>query len=214
MKLYKQTSKLFFDKYVNKVSVVSVLASEFRSRSLVRAMASIKIISDQIDKSPDGRRQLRSWRKKYATVSDVIYVNKLVDLLDKDTDYILRVEGDTLSIYSNNDALLDSIQQLGQIREVCKPANDKVRAFLLSNPNSIISKKYTHKYRVTVNALRDSSESFHTWAEKIPSIKLLKRTYHSEGYFYAANEKTLGMCRLFLGNKIRRVDEMYLVSEI
>lgn len=214
MKLYKQTSKLFFDKYVNKISVVNVFASEFRSRSIARAMASIKILSNQIEASQEGRVQLRSWRKKYATVSDVIYINKLVDILNKETDFLLRVEGDTLNIYTNSDTLLDAVQLLGSIREITKPANDKVRAFLLTNPNSIISKKYTHKYRITVNPLRDSSESFHAWAEQIPSIKLLKRTYHSEGYFYAANQKTLGMCRLFLGSKIRRVDEMYLISEI
>ncbi len=170
MKLYKQTSKLFFDKYVNKISVVNVLASEFRSRSIERAMASIKILSNHIEASAEGKVALRSWRKKYATVSDIIYITKLVDILNKETDFLLRVESDTLSIYTNSDSLLDAVKPLGHIREITKPADDKVRAFLLANPNSIISKKYTHKYRVTVNPLRDSSESFHAWAEQIPSI--------------------------------------------
>ena len=154
MKPYKQTSKLFFDKYVNKISVTNVLVSEFRSRNIVRAEIQIKAIAKEIEKSPDGRLQIRSWRKKYATVSDVMYVNKLINILGKETDYILRVEGEILGIYTNSDSLIDSIQQVGNVREISKPANDRVRAFLLANPNSIISKKYTHKYRVTVNPLR------------------------------------------------------------
>lgn len=214
MRPYKQTSKLYFDKYVNKISVTTVLASEFRSKSLVRAESQINAIAGLIEKTPDGRMKLKSWYSKYATVADIIHVTKIINLLRKELDYCLRVESDVLSIYTNDDALIERIYQLGSIRDVCKPVDDKVRAFLLANPNSIISKKYTHKYRVTVNPLRDASDSFHSWAENIPSIKLLKRTYRSDGYFYAANEKTLGMCKIFLGNKIRRVDEMFLVSEI
>ena len=214
MKPYKQTSKLFFDKYVNKISITTVLASEFRSKSLVRAEFQIRAIASQIEKSSDGQVHLKSWYKKHATVADIIHVTKIIDLLRNETDYGLRVESNILGIYTNDDVLIERINQLGSVREISKPVNDRVRAFLLANPNSIISKKYTHKYRVTVNPLRDASDSFHSWAEKIPSIKLLKRTYRSDGYFYAANEKTLGMCKIFLGNKIRRVDEMFLVSEI
>jgi len=214
MKPYKQTSKLFFDKYVNKISIINVLASEFRSKDIVRAEVQITAIASQIEKSPDGRIQLRSWRKQYVTVADIMYINKIINILRNEKDYCLRVESNTLGVYTNNDNVIDGIQQLGSVREISKPVDDRVKTFLLSNPNSIISKKYTHKYKVTVNPLRDSSESFHSWAEKIPSIKLLKRTYYAEGYFYAANEKTLGMCKIFLVNKIRRVDEMYLLSEI
>jgi hypothetical protein len=214
MRPFKQTSKLFFDKYVNKISITNILASEFRSRDVVRAESQIKAIAVQVENSPDGRIQIRSWRKQYVTVADVMYVSKIIDVLRDETEYCLRVESNILGIYTNNDAIIDSVQQLGSVREISKPVNSQIKEFLLANPRSIISKKYTHKYKVTVNPLKDSSESFHSWAEKIPSIKLLKRTYHGEGYFYAANEKTLGMCKIFLGNKIRRVDEMYLLSEI
>jgi hypothetical protein len=214
MKPYKQTSKLFFDKYVNKISITNALAAEFRSKSLVRAESQIRAIASQIENSPDGRIKLKSWYVKHVTVADIIYVTKLIDILRNETDFCLRVESDVLGIYSNDDSLIERIYQLGNVRDMSKPADDKIRAFLLATPNAIISKKYTHKYRVTVNPLRDASDSFHSWAEKLPSIKLLKRTYRSEGYFYAANDKTLGMCKIFLGNKIRRVDEMFLVSEI
>lgn len=214
MKLYKNTSKLFFDKYVNKISLITVLASEFRYKNLPRTVLKISGLSKQLERSPQGKISIGHYHKKIITVDDIFHVNRLCDILGAQTDYAIRVEGNCLGIYTNEDAVLADIEKLGKIKEISKPSNDVIKNFLLSKPNSIIAKKYTHKYRITVNPLRESSESFHQWAEKIPSIKLLKRTYHTEGYFYAANEKTLGMCRLFLGSRIRRVDEMFLESEI
>ena len=214
MKLYKQTSKLFFDKYVNKITLQTNLASEFRHKNLLKTLARIQALSRQIDKSSSGKVQLSSFYTRYATVDDIFYVTKVCDILKDELDFGLRVEGNSLGIYSNDDTVIDKLYALGKIKEYSKPANNKIREFLLANPHSVIAKKYTHKYRITVNPLRDISENFHTWAEKIPSIKLLKRTYRTEGYFYASNEKTLGMCKIFLGNKIRRVDEMFLESEI
>ncbi len=214
MKLYKNTSKLFFDRYVNKISLITVLASEFRYKNLPRTISKISALAKQIEGSKAGRVQVGYYHKKTISVDDVFYVNKLCDILKTETDYAIRVEGNCLGVYTNNDNVVIDIEKLGKIKEISKPSSDKIKNFLLANPNSIIAKKYTHKYRVTVNPLRDASESFHQWAEKIPSIKLLKRTYHTEGYFYAANEKTLGMCKIFLGSRIRRVDEMFLESEI
>ncbi len=214
MKLYKNTSKLFFDRYVNKISLITVLASEFRYKNLPRTISKISALAKQIEGSKAGKVQVGYYHKKTVTVDDIFHVNKLCDILKAQADYAIRVEGNCLGVYTNSDTVIADIEKLGKIKEISKPSSDKIKNFLLANPNSIIAKKYTHKYRVTVNPLRDASESFHQWAEKIPSIKLLKRTYHTEGYFYAANEKTLGMCKIFLGSRIRRVDEMFLESEI
>jgi hypothetical protein len=214
MKLYKQTSKLFFDKYVYKISLNTVLASEFRYKNLPRTIAKIQAIASQIEKTKDGKIQLGTYYRKFVNTNDIFHVSNLCNILKSQSDYGIRVEGECLGVYTNDDTVIANIEKLGKIRDISKPANDVIKNFLLTTPNSIIAKKYTHKYRVTVNPLRDASENFHRWAEKIPSIKLLRRTYHTEGYFYAANEKTLGMCKIFLGDKIRRVDEMFLESEI
>ena len=214
MKLYKNTSKLFFDKYVYKISLNTVLAAEFRYKNLPRTIAKIQTLAVQIEKTKEGKIQLGTYYRKFVNVNDIFHVSRLCNILKDQSDYGIRVEGESLGVYTNNENVISDIEKLGKIRDISKPANDTVKTFLLSNPNSIIAKQYTHKYRVTVNPLRDASESFHQWDEKIPSIKLLRRTYHTEGYFYAANEKTLGMCKIFLGDKIRRVDEMFLESEI
>ncbi len=215
MRLYKKTSKLFFDRYVNKIVLVNPLSYEFREKNLYKVLKELQVFSQRIQESPTKAIQVNSWNRKIVYEENIFHAISLCNLLIEESDnFTVRVEGSNLGVYSNNDSTISKIEELGSIKEVSKPATDKIKNFLLSTPNSIISKKYTHKFRVTVNPLREYCDDFHTWAEKIPSIKLLKRTYRSEGYFYAANEKALGMCRLFLGKKIRRVDTMYLESEI
>lgn len=217
MKLYKttKTSKLFFDKFVNKVTVVTPVASEFRNNNLEYTKTALANLLLRILQSDSGSVSVTAWTKRMVNQNDIKVAVALCDLLSKTkSSYCIRVEGSWLGIYSNDEALIDDIISFSTVREVAKPASSKIKDFLLSNPNSIISNKYTHKYKVTVNPLKESSANFHSWAEKIPTIKLLKRTYRAEGYFYASNEKTLGMCRLFLGNKLRRIDTLYLESEI
>ena len=41
-----------------------------------------------------------------------------------------------------------------------------------------------------------------------------RNDYLIGGYFYVADQKTLSLCRIFLGDKIRRVDELRTFEEI
>jgi hypothetical protein len=216
MKPIKKTSHLFYDKYVNKIAIYTPLANDFRTKELDKLKINFDQYSRLLENSKNGFIEIGNWNKKRISVGDVITGFKLLNLLDEEEDFSVRVEGKILGIYSNNDDLIEQIRNIDHsvVREITKPANQTIKSFLLSNPNKIISKNYTHKFRVTVNPLRNNSENFHDWAEKIPKIKLLKRTYKTEGYFYAADEKVLGLCRLFLGSKIRRIDEMVTEEEI
>jgi len=216
MKQIKKTNHLFYDKYVNKITIYTPLAGDFRTKELDRLKVNFDHYSHLLENSKNGFIEVGSWNKKRISVSDVFVGFKLLNLLDSEEDFAVRVEGKVLGIYSNNDVLIEKIRCLdpGIVREISKPSNEIVKNFLLANPNKVIAKTYTHKYRVTINPLRHNSESFHEWAEKIPKIKLLKRTYRTEGYFYAADEKVLGLCKLFLGSKIRRIDELVTEEEI
>lgn len=216
MKSLKKTSHLFYDKYVNKISVHTPLAADFRTKELDRLKVNFDHYSQLLENSKQGYIEIGGWNKKRISVGDVFVGFKLLNLLDSEDDFAVRVEGKILGIYSNNDELIEKIGNIDRtiVREISVPSNQTVKNFLLSNPNKVITKSYTHKFRVTVNPLRANSQSFHEWAEQIPKIKLLKRTYKTEGYFYAADEKVLGLCRLFLGSKIRRIDELVTEDEI
>lgn len=216
MKFIKNTNKLFYDKYANKISIRTPLAIDFRTKELDRLKINFDQYSHLLENAKGGKIEIGNWNKKTISVADVIIGFKILNLLDCEDEYAVRVEGKTLSIYSNDDILIEKIRIIDPsiVLEIFKPSSERIKNYLLANPNRIITKKYTHKFRVTVNPLRSNSESFHEWAEKIPKIKLLKRTYKTEGYFYAADEKVLSLCKLFLGSKIRRIDEMITEDEI
>lgn len=157
----------------------------------------------------------QSYHRTSVTMADVIRAMVLITVLESIGEYHLRIERG-ISIFSNDESMLDTLEDLYGFlcRETWRPEDDKVKQFLLDNPKAIIRKEYTHKYRVTVNPLGAAADDFKTWAEKLPKINHVSKNYRYGGYFYIADLKTLSMCRLFLGDKIRRIDELRSISEI
>jgi hypothetical protein len=120
-----------------------------------------------------------------------------------------------LGIYFNEDSTITSLVNLpgAVIREVSKPETLEIRSALLSKPKLIIRKEYSHKYKVTVSPLGDSAGPFKEWAEKLPKIKTTRSRYSYGGHFYVADTKTLSLCRIYLANKIRKVEEIVTQEE-
>ena len=85
---------------------------------------------------------------------------------------------------------------------------------MLTTPKAIIRKEYTHKYKVTINALWESADNFKAWAVKLPKIKTTGNKYRFGGHFYVADEKTLSLCHIFLADKIRKVEQLVTTTEI
>jgi hypothetical protein len=216
MQYYKKTTKkLFFGKFVNKVAVQTSLAGYFRGNKLDKIKLDINIVSRRITDKLQSVQIGGSWSKKYAKIEDVQIALEIVGILESLTDYTLRVEGWTLSIYSNDDVIkkVTNIKNI-HIEETSQAADDKIKEFLLTTPKAIIRKEYTHKYKVTVNALWDSADSFTTWADKLPKIKTTGNSYKFGGYFYVADEKTLSLCHIFLSDKVRKVEKLVTFEEI
>lgn len=217
--LNKQTKKLFYDKFVYKVTVVTALAENFRGNDI---SATAHYLQHVYEKMVEKNETEKSWGSRWNVKTiklhqvqrDIEYCH-LISLLDS---YHVRVEGNHLSIYTNDLKFLESTKTLYNepyvLREIWQPENDKIKEFLLTNPKKIIRPEYSHKYKVTVNGIPDI-ESFKQWASKLPKLKVMPRNnYVVGGYFYVADEKTLSLCRIFLGDRIRRVDEIFLESEI
>jgi heme-degrading monooxygenase HmoA len=217
MQYLKKTNKLFFDKYAYKVSITTPVASFFRGKNLNHAEAQITALGSRFSPSLEGKLQVgHSWSKKYASFEDVICGIKIVEVLKKTVGYTLRVEGTTLGIYSNDEEVIDKISSIAnlEIREISKPETDLVKTFLLSKPKIIIRKEYTHKYKVTLKSMWEQESDFRQWAEKMPKIKIHAGQYTYGGYIYVADAKTLSICRLYLGNKVQKVEEIVSHSEI
>lgn len=212
----KKTKKLFFDRYLYKVAVRTPLALYFRGSNLESTRRTIDAIRNKMIHHCETEAFVgHSWNRVQVTLDQVNRDLATIVLLESQEECVIRVESTTLSVYSNDESVVDIMADMYKwhVYEVSRPENDKIKDFLLANPKTILREEFSHKYKVTVNPLDDSS-AFKQWAKNLPKIKVMRNNYQLGGYFYVADLKTLSMCRLFLANKIRRVDELHTFEEI
>jgi hypothetical protein len=214
--LSKKTSKLFFGKYVYKVALRLSVAFKFRGNNLKNIRQELEHLKEQFANSKQARMQSGSWSRTTFSVEDVFIGIHLSEILETLSSYTLRVEGSTLGLYSNDNDFFHKILSIPgvYIEETSEPIDQKTKTFLLTTPKAIIRKEYTHKYKVTINALWDSADTFKTWAVKLPKIKTTNNKYRYGGHFYVADEKTLSLCHIFLADKIRKIEELVTTTEI
>lgn len=212
----RKTKKLFFDRYLYKVAIRTPSALHFRGNDLENTRRKIDAIRNKMIHNGETETFVgHSWNRVQISLDQVNRDLATIVLLESQEDCTIRVESSTLSIYSNDESVVDTMTDMYKwhVYEVSKPENDKIKDFLLANPKTILREEFSHKYKVTVNPLDDSS-AFKQWAKNLPKIKVMRNNYQLGGYFYVADLKTLSMCRLFLANKIRRVDELHTFEEI
>lgn len=216
MSLSKKTKKLFFDRYLYKISVRTPLAFQFRGSDFEKTRIQLeRIKEDMLSKGSTETYVGHSWNRTRLALNELYRDLALIVLLESQPDSTIRIEGGTISFYTNDETAIDTVEELydHNVREIAKPENDKVKEFLLANPKSILREEFTHKYKVTINPIDDAT-AFKQWAKQLPKIKVMRNNYLLGGYFYVADLKTLSMCRLFLADKIRRIDELHTFKEI
>ena len=215
---YKKASKLFFDKYALKVAVDTMLASAFRDKQFRYIKQVINHYEPKFKDPMVVAVPHITWSGRKVTRKDLEAGKKLYHILKNATDFTIRVESSTINVYTNDTALVEKItDKCGDaVEHISKPASDKIKDYLLNNKFKIMANsKPEYKFKVTVNPLRDEIDSFMDWAGQLPDkVKLLSPPKYSEGYFYAVDQKVVTLCKLFLGGKIRRVDELVHESEI
>lgn len=216
----QHTSKLFFDKYVNKVVITASLATLFRERELDVVKAMVDEYANKIDLTKDKVLVVASkWHNKKFYPRDVFLASKVIDALENE-DYALRVEGSRLGVYTNNPALVAQLLSIANdcIYEVSTPRTADIEKYLLANPNTIVANKKEFEYKLKLAGLgEDGAINFKDWASKMSKVKITDRkdSYKWEGgHVYVADSKTLTVCKLYLGKKIRRVDRIVLENEI
>jgi hypothetical protein len=221
MKYIRKTNRLFYDKFVNKISFIMPLASLFRGKDFVAIKSMLAAYDDLISTSSLGYINIGKFYHRKIDVEGVIQSQNLLKILeDSSSEYNVRVEGNIISFYTNDDKLLDDLAKLAKdsIRYISKPENDNIRQYLLDNPASVIVKKPEHKYRIVLKTLgSDRAQSFTEWVYKMPKIKLGSKPAtmrYREGHFYVVDDKTLSVCRLFLSDKISRIEHLVSKDEI
>jgi hypothetical protein len=199
---------------VYKVAIALELASDFRNNDYKKTEDTLINYDLEFSK---GNVEIIKYLWKRINKSQVADAKQVLSILVEHPDHNIRVENRTLNVYTNELTLINRLIDLDKdrVENLSKPVNDKIKNYLLSNKNKIISLKYKHKYKITINPLGSAADNFIEWAEKMPDkLQLFKPAYRTESYFYASDLKIVSMCQLFLNGKIRRIDEFVTESEI
>lgn len=216
------TLKLFWDKYLYKISIHNTLSPIFRSKNLSYA----RQVLDELQYSYEvGDPLIQKKFKRQILVKEEAFLDakKIFSHLSKKEDFLLRIEGLELSVYSNNLSFLKKIiSDISQnnVIGIWEP-NKNVEKLL--SPNVIfVNFDIEYNYKVTLgNGIADTS-GFANWVKNNPKQIKLGNTilnelsnngYVNNMYFYARDEKTIQLCNLMLDN-IRRIDKIITTHNI
>lgn len=201
----KRPKKLFDNTYQYKAVIVCVFSSLFRGKHL--QFAEKKLDEFKVT----GKYPV--WARK-ATVGDIDYAKQICKLLNKVTDYDLRVESPFISFYSNNFNDIKSVTDIdvSAVKYVAMPESQQLLV-----KDTVYVKKLDYGYKVTLGKTNQNYENFIIWAKSNPSkMRLpgrcthdLSRDYSWGGsYFYVKDDKCLIMVKMFLGSVISRIDQV------
>lgn len=217
-----ETTKLFWGKYLYKLSINNGIGYIFRDKNLSYVREVLDKLQQQYE---SGESLIMSSFSRETPVKELSFLDarKLYKFLSKNDDYMLRIEGATVSIYSNDKEWLHTL----------KSAVNKTNLLELWEPNPnhlshldqhtiIVDKDNGYGYKVTFGPKIADTAGFANWArnnEKHVRVgsklmnNLERSGYVSDLYFYARDERTLRLCELMLTN-IRRVDKLVLRTSL
>jgi len=200
--LVKKSTKLFSDKYHYKVVLKTPAAHWFRPEHFCK-------IVDRI-KDPNSIKKYIYNTKSLSEENGVEYVKKIYKILQKSSDYSIRVESPYLSVYTNDYKLIENLAYINSklTKYISVPASKNLQ------PGEIYSKKLDFKYKIHFGSTTKNYKNFVDWCENNLKIKisrgsklsLLKDKSYLGGYFYIKDEKTLTMVKIFLGEIIKKIE--------
>lgn len=220
MKKY-ETNKLFWDEYPYKLVIRNRIAPIFRNRNLSYARQILdNLQSNYIEGTP--LFLVRGNRKDHVEEEQFFDAKKLLHFFTKNENYRLRIEYNTITIYS---ADCDWLKQISHsltrayLLEFWEPSSLSLK--YLSKNTIILDEDIGFNYKVTLGN-KKGSNGFATFAKSNPHLvrvgpvllrELENNGYVSGMYFYARDEKVIQLCYLMLGN-IRRIDKIIYKQDI
>lgn len=159
-------------------------------------------------------------------VSDIHFALTLLNIFKRaPNDYMLRIEGSTINVFSNDDVWLESLNILlgKDAYELVRPENDTIAKYLLENPTHQLTPHTGFQYKLTTKFVRKGYASFGTWCSNTDKVKistkfkneLLEDSVLYDGrIIYVKDEKTLNIVTLFISEGIRSVIHLVDPKEI
>lgn len=161
-----ETKKLFYNKYLYRVQLVTKFGDLFRPKH--RKKLEAELVALDIEKNRRSKSRVSKnesfaltgypWRHRSIFWNDIDLANDILGLLKANDDYKIRVEGHWVSIYSNSESFIDSfVNELPStcVKEISKP-DPKLKDTLVPG-KLIVSEKFKNfEYKVHFSYVRDS----------------------------------------------------------
>ena len=207
--LHKTTTKLFSGKYQHKIVLVCAGASVFRSGDMDATIAKL----DKVDVIANRMDHYRT--TKIGTKEDLAYAYQLAGTIKRlGNDCNIRVESPWISIYTNNELVIDTLVKL-----------DESRVKYISSPlvgttltvGTIIMSKRNFDYKITLGRTRSENSAFVQWAEsqtgkmhltKSCKRQLLQNSTWGGSHFYITGDNVLLMAKMHLGGAISKIERI------
>lgn len=208
----KKTVKLFSNIYQYKVVIKTPCATWFRKGLMDVVFTEL----DHIDKTG----KIRSWfvGKNVRSKKDIEYVRKLYPLLSASEGFLIRVEHPLMSIYTNDETLIERIAAIDadNIKYVSLP---DVETIPMLKENVVLVKNIDYDYKVHIGPSTQSFENFIQWCNNNDKIRLTVRIKREltrskswgGSYCYVKDEKTLTIVRMFIGSIIHKIERVIKV---
>jgi len=231
MKQYKSTRKLFYNTFLYKWEIGNQCASIFRSEydkqgRLSNAKKHLDIYTEHVKRG--ARITVPRFRMEIEiNPDDVIDASLVYNILFKEKDtYKIRAERNSLSVYTNNTSLLDTLENTtfnSRYIQFHKP-DPEIEKFLVDNTNVIVVPNPTDfPIRVTLGYKR-ASKGLLPFLHANPttvavSDNLISKLEHgigwvSNNYINLKSEKTLLLLQMICGDNIQRVDKLVYKEDI
>lgn len=212
-----ETRKLFFGKYLYKITLMNVLGSIFRGKNFTYAGE----ILDSLQQDYENGQPLvrKTFSKEFKIPSEHFTDCQIIfNMCPKWDDFLFRIEGPNFGIYSNTKEDLELlITKLQTVTEYHEPDPNMVD--LLESNMQIVDDKPEYIYKVYLSD--KATPGFAKWAvanqDKIKLGHSLKKNIENNGYlrgfyFWVKDEKVLLLVKMIIGGKIQRIDK--LVSKL
>jgi len=206
-----ETTKLFYDRYLYKVSVKNSLSSIFRDKNLSFAKHELGKLQYQHDNENYPLNLVKGLRQVHISYEDFFHAKFLLNEFEKQSDYKLRVEYPTIRIYSNDEIWISKLENASMdVIDIYRPKNINVLT-----KNTILIDDFPYEFKIT---LRDRVDPmFANWVkvnrDKIKigdkALECVETNGYCRGfYFFIKNEKILQLVNLMINGSIARIDKI------
>lgn len=216
LKLY-EVNKLFYNRFAYSLTLLNKLTCIFRNKNFKYAGSTLDKIQAQYEQ---GEQLLFTTQLRQTSISESHFLDaKTVynELTRNRDDYLIRCEGNTLNIYTNDKKWLISFGNKLKNATSWHQPKEKYIQFLKENTNTIIvNTDFPYNFKVTFNN-STVNPTLADWlqnnSDKVKSSRLLQEDIRKSGYIngryvFCTSENVVMLLKIIAGDSIQKIDKL------